>query len=37
MAIIQTLFIISAILGLCNNAYAATIKTQKTTILNIII
>lgn len=27
---IETLFIISAILGLCNSAYAATIKTNKT-------
>ncbi len=26
---IETLFIISAVLGLCNSAYAATIKTQK--------
>ena len=29
---IETLFIISAILGLCNSAYAATIKTKKTNI-----
>lgn len=27
---IETLFIISAVLGLCNSAYAATIKTRKT-------
>ena len=27
---IETLFILSAILGLCNSAYAATIKTKKT-------
>ena len=26
---IETLFIVSAILGLCNSAYAATIKTKK--------
>ena len=26
---IETLFIVSAILGLCNSAYAATIKTGK--------
>ncbi|MBQ2752253.1 MAG: MFS transporter [Oscillospiraceae bacterium] len=26
---IETLFIVSAVLGLCNSAYAATIKTQK--------
>ena len=26
---IETLFIISAVLGLCNSAYAATIKTRK--------
>jgi len=26
---IETLFIISAVLGLCNSAYAATIKTNK--------
>lgn len=26
---IETLFVISAILGLCNSAYAATIKTRK--------
>jgi predicted MFS family arabinose efflux permease len=26
---IETLFIISAVLGLCNSAYAATIKTTK--------
>lgn len=29
---IETLFIISAVLGLCNSAYAATIKTSKETI-----
>ena len=29
---IETLFIVSAALGLCNSAYAATIKTQKTTV-----
>ena len=27
---IETLFILSAVLGLCNSAYAATIKTEKT-------
>ena len=27
---IETLFIVSAVLGLCNSAYAATIKTDKT-------
>ncbi len=27
---IETLFVLSAILGLCNSAYAATIKTKKT-------
>ena len=27
---IETLFILSAVLGLCNSAYAATIKTRKT-------
>ncbi|MBQ0070863.1 MAG: MFS transporter, partial [Spirochaetales bacterium] len=27
---IETLFIVSAVLGLCNSAYAATIKTSKT-------
>lgn len=27
---IETLFIVSAVLGLCNSAYAATIKTKKT-------
>ncbi len=27
---IETLFVLSAILGLCNSAYAATIKTGKT-------
>ena len=26
---IETLFILSAVLGLCNSAYAATIKTNK--------
>ena len=26
---IETLFILSAVLGLCNSAYAATIKTRK--------
>ena len=26
---IETLFILSAVLGLCNSAYAATIKTEK--------
>ena len=26
---IETLFIISAVLGLCNSAYAATVKTKK--------
>ena len=26
---IETLFILSAILGLCNSAYAATIKVKK--------
>lgn len=26
---IETLFVISAILGLCNGAYAVTIKTRK--------
>ena len=26
---IETLFVLSAILGLCNSAYAATIKTRK--------
>lgn len=26
---VETLFILSAILGLCNSAYAATIKTKK--------
>ena len=26
---VETLFIISAVLGLCNSAYAATVKTRK--------
>ena len=28
---IETLFVLSAILGLCNSAYATTIKTKKET------
>lgn len=29
---IETLFIVSAVLGLCNSAYAATIKTSTKTV-----